>query len=290
LHKLLNKFENYLQNNTPTIKSFDNKFNDILNYSLSAKAKRFRPMLLLSVVKAYNKNQLKKSFNIALAIECLHTYSLIHDDLPCMDNASLRRGYKTLHKKYNEMSGVLAGDGLNTQAFYLISKSKFGNKIKNNLTKTLSLNGGINGMVIGQYIDCSYENITLPIKKLKFLHINKTAKLIASSLKMGAIISKASKVEQKALYNFGLQIGLLFQMQDDIIDETKTSKQAGKTTKADKAKNSFVNLLGIKEATKQTNKLADKCKKRLKNFDNFNKQLNKELSLLLDNYLYRHNN
>ena len=287
--KLLARFENYLQNNIPNVSSFDNRFNDILEYSLSAKAKRFRPMLLLSVIKAYcDKKTLKKSFDIALAIECLHTYSLIHDDLPCMDDASLRRGVKTLHTKYDETSAVLAGDGLNTQAFYLISKSKFSNKIKNLLTLHLSSDGGINGMVIGQYIDCAYENTTLPLERLEFLHINKTAKLIASSLKMGAIIAKRSKKEQKALYDFGIKIGLLFQMQDDIIDETFSQAQAGKTINADGAKNSFVNLLGLKQAIIKTNALAKKCEKAINKFGAFDKDLEKELKNLLSDYLYRH--
>ena len=287
--KLLTQFENYLQNNIPNVSCFDNRFNDILQYSLKAKAKRFRPMLLLSVVKAYcNKKRVQKSFDIALAVECLHTYSLIHDDLPCMDDAKLRRGVQTLHIKYDETSAVLAGDGLNTQAFYLIAKSKFSNKTKNSLVCELSRGGGINGMVIGQYIDCAYENTTLPLKDLEFLHINKTAKLIATCLKMGAIIAKRGKREQKALYDFGIKIGLLFQMQDDIIDETFTQAQAGKTTNADGAKNSFVNLLGIERALEQTHKIADKCKKELKKFRAFDKNLEKELTILLEGYLYRH--
>ncbi|NCB13131.1 MAG: polyprenyl synthetase family protein, partial [Erysipelotrichia bacterium] len=240
----------------------------------------------LSVVKSNKSLLISNSMPVALGIEFLHTYSLIHDDLPAMDNADLRRGFQTLHKKYDEVTAILVGDALNTEAFNLISNASLSNDIKIDLIKCLASNGGIDGMIIGQAIDCFFENKKLELSQLEFLHIHKTAKLIAASLKMGAIISEYDLQTQEKLYNFGIDLGLLFQIQDDIIDETLSSEEAGKTTKNDNSKNSFVNLLGLEGAKESANKLADKCKKSLNSFDS---KLKNSLEELLLSYINRHN-
>ena len=285
MRSLLEEFEEYLNNNLPQIKSFHPFFNEALAYSLKAGGKRFRPMLLLNVVKSYNELLIKNAMPIALSLEVLHTYSLIHDDLPVMDNAFLRRGKPTLHKKFDEVTAVLVGDGLNTYAFYLISTAPLNEKIKINLVKELSFNGGIGGMVIGQAIDCYFENKKLNLEEVKFLHIHKTARLIAASLKMGGIIAELDKNELEKLYDFGIKLGLLFQIQDDIIDETKTSDEAGKDTSNDTNKNSFINLIGLENSIKEANSLASVCEEILQSFD---KNLQDNLSALLSKYLYRH--
>ncbi|MGM0519172.1 MAG: polyprenyl synthetase family protein [Campylobacterota bacterium] len=282
---LLQKFENYLEANLPKCKTFHPHFEDALGDMLKAGGKRFRPMLLLSVVKSKNSLLLSNSMPVALGLEMLHTYSLIHDDLPSMDDADLRRGFETLHKKYDEVTAILVGDALNTHAFCEISNAPLHNDIKIELIKTLSKNGGIDGMIIGQAIDCYFENQKLKINELEFLHIHKTAKLIAASLKMGAIIAQYDKKIQDELYDFGIDLGLLFQIQDDIIDETQSEQEAGKTTKNDEGKNSFVNLLGISEAKNSANKLAKKCEQRLQNLDD---KLKKSLEKLLLEYINRH--
>ena len=233
MQKLLDNFEEYLLLNLPSSKSFHPHFEDALAHMLKAGGKRFRPMLLLSVVKSKNSLLLKNSMEVALGIEFLHTYSLIHDDLPSMDDAELRRGFETLHKKYDEVTAILVGDALNTEAFNQIASSSLHNDIKVELIKCLASNGGINGMIIGQAIDCHFENQKISLEKLEFLHIHKTAKLIAASLKMGAIIAQYDLQIQEKLYNFGIDLGLLFQIQDDIIDETCTEEEAGKTTQND---------------------------------------------------------
>ena len=282
---LLNEFEYYLNSNLPKSNTFHPIFEDALKNMLNAGGKRFRPMLLLSIVKAINPLLLQHSMHIALAIEFLHTYSLIHDDLPAMDNADLRRGHQTLHKKYDEVTAILVGDALNTHSFNIIANSPLDAKIKIDLISTLSSDGGIDGMIIGQAIDCYFENKVLELDKLEFLHIHKTAKLIAASLKMGAIITNLPIETQDNLYNFGIDIGLLFQIQDDIIDETISSLEAGKTTSNDEAKNSFVNLLGLDGAINSANSLAKKCESTLNSFDLI---LKDELIHLLNSYLYRH--
>ncbi len=285
MEKLLSLFEDYLINNLPNSKTFHPYFEDALADMLKAGGKRFRPMLLLSVVKSNKSLLISNSLPIALGLEFLHTYSLVHDDLPAMDNADLRRGFQTLHKKYDEVTAILVGDALNTHAFNLLANASLSNDIKIDLVKCLSSNGGIDGMIIGQAIDCFFENKKLELDQLEFLHIHKTAKLIAASLKMGAIISEYDLTTQEKLYNFGIDLGLLFQIQDDIIDETCTSVEAGKTTQNDANKNSFVNLLGLNGAIKSADELALKCTNILNTFD---ENLKLSLEELLLKYINRH--
>ncbi|MGB0990205.1 MAG: polyprenyl synthetase family protein [Halarcobacter sp.] len=286
MNKLLETFENHLLENLPKSKTFHPHFEEALANMLQAGGKRFRPMLLLSVVNSKKSLLIPNSLDVALGLEMLHTYSLIHDDLPAMDDADLRRGFETLHKKYGEVTAILVGDALNTESFNKIANAPLHNDIKVELIKTLSSDGGIDGMIIGQAIDCYFENQTLELSQLEFLHIHKTAKLIAGSLKMGALIAEYDLETQEKLYNFGIDLGLLFQIQDDIIDETQTEEEAGKTTQNDEAKNSFVNLLGLAGAKESADKLAKKCENTLNTFD---KNLKENLDELLTKYLFRHN-
>jgi geranylgeranyl diphosphate synthase type II len=285
MKNLLSLFENYLISNLPKSETFHPYFEDALADMLKAGGKRFRPMLLLSVVKSNKTLLIPNSLPVALGLEFLHTYSLIHDDLPAMDDADLRRGFQTLHKKYDEVTAILVGDALNTEAFNLISNASLSNDIKIDLIKCLSFNGGINGMIIGQAIDCYFENQKLELNQLEFLHIHKTARLIAASLKMGAIICEYDLETQEKLYNFGIDLGLLFQIQDDIIDETCSEEEAGKTTKNDGNKNSFVNLLGLNGAISSADELSSKCTNILETFD---LNLKNSLEELLLKYINRH--
>jgi farnesyl diphosphate synthase len=281
----MQRFEQYLKNNLPRIDTFHPIYEDVLSYMLLAGGKRFRPLLLLNIVDAYEPLLYNSSLPIALAIEMFHTYSLIHDDLPAMDNSPLRRGYKTIHIKYNEAIAILAGDALNSDAFLLISQSPLRDDIRIKLIEILALNGGGHGMVLGQAIDCYFENTPLNIDQIKELHINKTAKLIASSLLMGAIIVDLDKNIQEKIYQFGINLGLLFQIQDDIIDETLTNEEAGKLTGNDKNKNSFINVLGLDKSIKEADKLAFKLNKEFKEFDI---RLKQALKPIIETYLYRH--
>lgn len=283
--ELLELFEEYLLSNLPSSHSFHPIFEVALHDMLKAGGKRFRPMLLLSIVHAINPLLLKNALPVALGIEFLHTYSLIHDDLPAMDNADLRRGHPTLHKSFDEVTAILVGDALNTHSFNIIANAPLSNDVKIELIKLLSSDGGIDGMIIGQAIDCYFENQILPLEKLEFLHIHKTAKLIATSLKMGGIIVGLGNEAREKLYQFGIDIGLLFQIQDDIIDETATTEEAGKTTSNDGSKNSFVNLLGLDGAMKSANALALKCEE---NINSFEENIQNNLLIILKKYLYRH--
>jgi len=280
----MQKFENFLIQNLPQVPSIHPHYQDAIHNMLKAGGKRFRPALLLGVVGAYNSLLLDGARVAAMAIEMLHTYSLIHDDLPAMDNATLRRGNPTLHVSYDEVTAILVGDALNTYAFELLSNAPFSDTTRVKLIRELAVNGGLSGMVLGQAIDCYFENKPLSLEDMKFLHVNKTAKLIAASLKMGAIIVGEVKLEDE-IYNFGLKLGLLFQIQDDILDVTQTDDEAGKTTNNDDNKNSFVTILGLDSAMQEANDLADELTQMMNGFD---EKLRKELSPLLLNYINRH--
>ena len=280
----MQNFENFLLNSLPTSKSIHPTYEEALRKMLIAGGKRFRPALLLGVVNAYNPLLIGGAHHAAYAIELLHTYSLIHDDLPAMDNSPLRRGEPTLHVVFDEVTAILAGDALNTYSFEVLSNAPFSDYTRVELIRELATNGGLNGMVLGQAIDCYFENKPLGIEDVKILHTNKTAKLIAASLKMGAIIVGREKLGEK-LYDFGIKLGLLFQIQDDILDVTLSSQEAGKLTNNDEAKNSFVTLLGLDSALKEANDLADELIVELNGFD---EKLKNELSPLLTQYINRH--
>jgi len=281
----MQRFESYLSQNLPQAPSFHPVYEDALGVMLRAGGKRFRPMLLLSIVDAYEPMLYNGAMSVALALEMFHTYSLIHDDLPAMDDADLRRGNETLHKRYDEVTAILAGDALNTDAFLKISQAPLREDVKIKLITLLAQNGGGEGMVLGQAIDCYFENQPLSIEQVKVLHTNKTAKLIAASLQMGAVIVGLDGKVQKALYDFGIDLGLLFQIQDDIIDETQSEEEAGKTTGNDGDKNSFVNLLGLEKTVEEADTLAKDLQRR---FETFDEKLQIALQPLITQYLNRH--
>ena len=281
----MQSFEEYLISNLPKAPSFHPTFDKALRVMLEAGGKRFRPKLLLAVIDAYTPLLRESAYPVALALEIFHTYSLVHDDLPVMDNADLRRGTLTLHKRYDEVTAVLVGDALNTHAFYLIADAPLHNDVKVALVKELSYNGGIGGMVLGQAIDCHFEGQRLSSEQLDFLHEYKTGRLIAASLKMGAIIAGLDEKRLNELFSFGLDAGLLFQIQDDIIDATKSSEDAGKTTGNDEKKNSYISHFGIDGSIERAERLAEKIEEEL---DSFDEPLRVQLGAVLKHYLYRH--
>jgi len=281
----MQRFETYLQENLPTVETFHPHYNSSIAAMLLAGGKRFRPMLLLSVVEAYEPLLFEGALAPALALEFLHTYSLIHDDLPAMDDAPLRRGFETLHVTYGESTAILAGDALNTEAFYHIAKAPLRDDVKIKLVEILARDGGTYGMVLGQSIDLHFENEPLSLEQVKVLHRNKTAKLIAAALLMGAVIVGLDKSKQDELYGFGIDLGLLFQIQDDIIDETQSDEEAGKPTGNDGDKNSFINLIGLEKSVEEAETLANELETK---FSSFDEKLQKALSPIMDKYLYRH--
>lgn len=279
--ELLSHFESFLVSHLPHAQSFHPHFEKALGEMLDVGGKRFRPLLLLSVVESINPLLVENALHVALGLEMMHTYSLIHDDLPCMDNAALRRGHPTLHVSYDETTAVLVGDALNTHAFYCIAHAPLSAEMKVKLISLLAADAGVHGMVLGQAIDCFFEDKVLNIDELSFLHVHKTAKLIAASLAMGALICELDKQSYDALYQFGLKLGLLFQVQDDIIDATLSCEEAGKPTGNDGHKNSFVNLLGLEGARVEKTHLVDELDIQLAKLDT---RLAGALKAIIDDY------
>lgn len=279
---ILELFNNHLEKNLPKVKSFHPFFNEALAVMLKAGGKHFRAQLLLGIVEAKTPSLISNALDAALALEFIHTYSLIHDDLPAMDNADFRRGTPTLHKTYDETTAVLVGDALNTEAFLLLSKLDLKDSVKLKLVNTLAFNAGLNGMIIGQAIDCYFEDKRLNLEELEFLHMHKTAKLIAAALKMGCEICELDEKESEKIYQIGLKLGLIFQINDDIIDATMSEEESGKPTKHDEHKNSFVNLLGLEEAINSKNRLKLECEQSLASVD---KVIAKMISDLIKQYL-----
>ncbi|SDN40550.1 polyprenyl synthetase family protein [Alkalicoccus daliensis] len=219
-------------------------------YSLQAGGKRVRPMLLYAVLDSY---KIDKSLgdNAAAALEMIHTYSLIHDDLPAMDDDDLRRGKPTNHKVFGEATAILAGDALLTHSFYLIaSDDRLSTEVKIEIIKLLSFASGANGMVGGQTADMEAEGKSIDVDSLEKIHTHKTGDLLAVALQIGAAIAGASPKEQDHLYQFGKNIGLSFQIKDDLLDVEGDQEIIGKPVGSDEdnEKNTYVKLLGLNGA------------------------------------------
>ena len=260
---LLAEFKEFLSAHLPSNPSFHPCFDEALSYTLKSGGKHFRAMLVAGVVAAVRPERKESAFHVALAFETMHSYSLIHDDLPAMDDSDLRRGQPSLHVKFDEVTAILVGDALNTHAFYQIARAPLDADARIKCVEILSRNAGIYGMALGQAVDCYFENQKLGLEELKFLHIHKTARLIAASLQAGCVVSGLDETEAARIYDIGLDLGLAFQIADDIIDATQSAETVGKPTHNDGAKNSFTNLLGVEGAMQAKNELIAKIEREL---------------------------
>lgn len=220
---------------------------EAMNYSVAAGGKRVRPLFLLAVLDVL-KVEHCEALTVGSIIEMVHTYSLIHDDLPSMDNDDYRRGQLTNHKVYGEALAILAGDGLLTYSFGELSRLKSVQaEDKLDLIRLLSLAAGAEGMVGGQVLDIESERKLISVKELEMIHINKTGALLSYSIEAGAILASADEKTKKSLTDFGYHIGLAFQIQDDILDIEGTTEILGKTAGKDVAseKNTYPALLTL---------------------------------------------
>jgi farnesyl diphosphate synthase/geranylgeranyl diphosphate synthase type II len=241
-----------------------------MRYSLFNGGKRVRPILAYASALAINPEQnLRLIDPIAAALESLHSYSLVHDDLPAMDDDDLRRGKPTCHIAYNEATAILAGDGLQTLAFDYLSRTDLPPDIQMELVKTLVAGSGVDGMVLGQAIDLSAVNQQLTLEQLENMHRHKTGALIRASVRMGAIAAGANKEQLNKLDNYAAAIGLAFQVQDDILDVTSDTATLGKQQGADIAHNkpTYVSLLGLEAAQEKAQSLYKDAINSLNGFD-----------------------
>lgn len=240
-----------------------------IKYPLKAGGKRIRPLIVLLTAGAMGGDQaVQTARKSALAIELVHTYSLVHDDLPCMDNDDFRRGMPTTHKVYGEAKGLLVGDALLTQAFLLISQTKWNNDqdalLIKELVQTLAKSAGAQGMIWGQWLDMSLmgPKNTATWEQLETIHRNKTGKLLGASFELGLLC--AGRKEEKwrdKIRHAGVSLGLAFQIIDDILDVTKSSQDLGKTAQKDLAqeKVTAVSLLGLEKAREQAEQLTQEA-------------------------------
>ncbi|MBN2332931.1 MAG: polyprenyl synthetase family protein [Deltaproteobacteria bacterium] len=247
-------FENYLKEQCSLAgTAADNAaiLKEAMTYSLLAGGKRLRPVLTMGACELFSR-EVEKVFPLAVAVEMIHTYSLIHDDLPAMDDDNFRRGRPTNHKVYGEGIAILAGDALLTDAFGLVAAmDSIDERVRCELVFRLSRAAGSEGMVAGQAIDLACEGRQDVSAELLFdLHRRKTGELITFSVVAGGLVGGAGQEDLSRLENYGKAIGLAFQIADDILDETATSEQMGKDAGSDRQKQKLtsVSLLGLDES------------------------------------------
>ena len=254
-----------------------------MRYGLLPGGKKIRSKLILDVGKIF-KIKYQNLVRISAAVECIHAYSLIHDDLPCMDNDSLRRGKLSTHKKFGESTAILAGNSLLTFGFEILSQKNFklDDKTKIKLINLISKCSGHSGIAGGQYSDLSFERKKIPLKKIIEMQIKKTGKLFSFCCMAPIIISKKFN-HLKKFDKIGSDIGLLFQIADDLIDYSGSTKKVGKKTKKDlkKGKVNLISLLGYKNTIKYSNKLKLNIFKRLKVFGNKANDLKSTIEYIL---------
>jgi geranylgeranyl diphosphate synthase type II len=239
-----------------------------MRYSIFAGGKRMRPAVLLAAAEACGGSE-KDALPLACAVECIHTYSLIHDDLPAMDNDDFRRGKPTNHKVFGEGIAVLAGDALLTQAFEIAAQAKGWPRYPHrDLILEIAKASGSLQLVGGQVADLEGENKKLSIAELKFIHERKTSALLCCSVRLGGMSGNCTPAQLQALTDFGYNVGLAFQVIDDILDVTQTSEQLGKTAGKDVAvqKATYPSIVGLEKSRKVAEQLTAKAFASLKIF------------------------
>ena len=256
-----------------------------MKYGLFSGGKKIRSKILIDIGSIF-KIDYKSLIILGAAVECIHAYSLIHDDLPCMDNDSIRRGKPSTHIKFGESTAVLAGNSLLTMAFEILSHKNLNlsEKIKINLINKISESSGHLGIAGGQYLDLSFEHKKVSKKRIIEMEIKKTGKLFSFCCVAPLIIKKKSKQEINKFENIGADIGLLFQVADDLIDNKGSLLLAGKKTGKDKIKGkaTLISLLGYKNTIKYAKRLILKINYKLKKYGSRSKNLSETLEYILN--------
>lgn len=263
--------------------SFNKLIYEAMAYSINVGGKRIRPILNLLTYSIYKENTLE-ILDMAMAIEMIHSYSLIHDDLPAMDNDELRRGMPTNHIKFGEAIAILAGDALLNEAMIILMNfalEKGEKAIK--AGKIISEAAGANGMIGGQVVDIISEGKSIDLGTLNYMHSKKTGALIKASILSGAIMGEASLEDLKILGDFGEKLGLAFQIKDDILDVTESTEVLGKPAKSDEEnlKSNYVSIYGIEKCKELCSELTSDCIKLLDRIDGNVESLKMLTSMLL---------
>ena len=256
-----------------------------MKYGVISGGKKIRSSIIFDTGKIYNLSE-KKLINICAAVECIHSYSLIHDDLPCMDNDSIRRGKPSTHIKFGEASAVLAGSSLLTLAFEIITSKKFNldSKIKNEIARYLASCSGHTGIAGGQELDLRYENKKKSINQIIEMQKKKTGKLFNFCLYSVGVVANKGKSEKLFLSKLGEEIGLLFQLADDLLDKKGSLSLVGKPVKKDnkKGKSTLLKLMGEKKAYLYANNLKRKILRKLKKHGKKANELVKTIEFILE--------
>lgn len=258
----MQRFEAYLEALQTSYRP--SRTRDAMFYSLLAGGKRVRPRLLLALLKGYGKEE-SLGYPCAAAIEMIHTYSLIHDDLPAMDDDDLRRGRPTCHIAFDEATAILAGDALLSEAFGIVMKSECSAEIRGRLVELLSAYAGVDGMILGQTLDIAAERQPVSdIEALEEIHRHKTGKLLTLPLLCAAWLGDHPQ-DIEALQQIGERIGLSFQIQDDILDVTRSQQELGKSTSDEKNhKSTYVSLLGIEASQALADRYYEEAMQQIK--------------------------
>ena len=256
-----------------------------MKYGIISGGKKIRSTIILDTGRIFKLRE-KNLINICAAVECIHSYSLIHDDLPCMDNDSMRRGKPSTHKKYGESTAVLAGNSLLTLAFEIISDKKnlLSSKQKNEIINLLANFSGHTGIAGGQELDLKFENKRKRFSQIVDMQRKKTGKLFNFCLQSVVIIAKKNEKDKKDFANLGEEIGLLFQLADDFLDLKGSTKKVGKPIKKDrkKGKSTLINLLGYKKSFNYADKLQKKILLKLKKHGKNAKDLTDTIEFILN--------
>ena len=252
----------------PTARTKPATLHQAMRYSLFAGGKRIRPLLTFAAAEACN-GKLGDAMPLACAVECIHTYSLVHDDLPSMDNDDFRRGRPTSHKVYGEGVAILAGDALLTQAFEIAAKARGWPRYRHAaLIAELTETAGSLQLIAGQVADLEGESKQLTLPQLRYIHERKTSALLTCSVRLGGMSANCTPTQLKALTDFGYHVGLAFQVIDDILDVTQTTQQLGKTAGKDQAasKATYPAIVGLEKSKKIAKQLTTKAFAALKPF------------------------
>ena len=260
LKELLGNYEN----------KYPEKLSEAMEYAVMNGGKRIRPILMYMVCDLFEKNNFKnydKVREIAIALEFIHCYSLVHDDLPAMDNDDYRRGKLTVHKKYNEAIGVLVGDVLLTEAFGIIANSKsLGDKNKIEIISKLSEYAGFFGMVGGQFVDMESENKKVEIDTLKYIHAHKTGKLLTAAIELPMIALDIESEKREKMVEYSKLLGIAFQIKDDILDIEGNFEEIGKKSNdVQNEKMTYPSIFGLEKSKKLLQEYLEKAKKIIEN-------------------------
>ena len=242
---------------------------EVILYSVQAGGKRIRPLLLLELIQAFGLELAEAHYQVAAALEMIHTGSLIHDDLPAMDDDDYRRGRLTSHKKFGEDMAILAGDSLFLDPYGLLARAELPSQVKVDLISELSLASGSFGMVAGQVLDMQGEGQAISLEDLKNIHANKTGKLLAYPFVAAGLIAEVEQSVQDKLRRIGELLGLAFQVRDDILDMTASFEELGKTPQKDlaAAKSTYPAFLGLDGAKNFFNQTLDEAVDILKDLE-----------------------